>query len=57
MRHISPGIFSGPVLMGNQGSTHTAAGDVTADDAEFPSMARSSVDVSRGRGPRFAAIA
>jgi hypothetical protein len=39
VRHASPGVFSVPVLMGNQGSAPTVAGDVTVDDAECPRMA------------------
>jgi hypothetical protein len=51
VRHSSLGVFSVPVSMGNQGSTPTAAGDVTVDDAEFPRMARSGWRSSVGERP------
>jgi hypothetical protein len=46
----APDVFSVPVLMENQGSAPTAAGDVTVDDAECPRMANTMALPSCRRG-------
>jgi hypothetical protein len=57
VRHASRGVFSVPVLTGNQGSAPTAAGDVTVDDAACPRLAIISARPRDGDTPCIAHIA